>query len=189
MSVQDLTRIGGVVPAIIGVLALAVILALLLARKRLGRLNAASWLVVLGAVVIALEHGQFAIWYTLPFSAIEGPMLLLPHARLHFFMAGIYTLIGLVLLCVIARTLLKEGRRSGWYALLFALLVGGGFDLVMGGLWYQHGSPLYQLFGERLQGFGWEFLYAYPVAWITALVLSYQPIFRAKPSKASPLQL
>ncbi len=121
MSLQDQARIGGV-------LALAVILALILARNHLGRLNAASWLVVLGAVVIAGEHAQFAISYTVPFTfiTIEGPMRLMPHARLHFFMAGIYTNIGLVLLCVIARTLLKEGRRSGWYALLFALLVGGG---------------------------------------------------------------
>ena len=181
MSIQEQTRIGGV-------LALAVILALVLARNRLGRLNAASWLVVLGAMVIAGEHAQFAISYTVPFITNEGPMRLLPHARLHFFMAGIYTIIGLVLLCVIARTILKEGRRSGWYALLFALLVGGGFDLLMGGLWFQHGSPFYQLFGEPVQGFGWEFLYAYPVAWITALVISYQPIFRAKPSKASPAQ-
>ena len=152
MSVQEQTRIGGV-------LFLAVIVALVLARKRLGRLNAASWLAVLGAVVIALEHALFAIGFTVPFPFITiGPMRLLAHARLHFFMAGMYTVIGLVLLCVIARTLLKEGRRSGWYALLFALLVGGGFDLVMGGLWFQHGSPLYQLFGEPVQGFGWEAL-------------------------------
>ena len=181
MSVQDQTRIAGA-------LALAVILALFLARNRLGRLHAASWLVVLGALVIVVEHAQFAISYTVPFITTEGPMRLLPHARLHFFMAGIYTLIGLVLLCAIAWTLLKEGRRSGWYALLFALLVGGGFDLVMGGLWFQHGSPLYQVFGEPIQGFGWEFLYAYPVAWITALLISYQPIFRAAPTKTAPVQ-
>ena len=90
----------------------------------------------------------------------------------------IYTIIGAVLLGVIARTLLKEGRRSGWYALLFALLVGTGFDLAMQGWWYQHGSPLYQWFGGTVQGFGWQFLYVYPVAWITALVISYKPIFR-----------
>ena len=176
MSVQDQTRIGGLI-------ALAVILTLLIASNRLGRLNAASWLVVLGAFVIASEHAQFAISYTVPFITTEGSMRLLPHARLHFFMAGIYTIIGLVLLCVIARTLLKEGRRSGWYALLFALLAGGGFDLVMGGLWFQHGSPLYQLFGEPMQGFGWEFLYAYPVAWIMALLISYKPIFRDAPRR------
>ena len=108
-------------------------------------------------------------------------MTLLPHARVHFFMAGIYAIIGLVVLGVIARTLLREGRPVGWFAVLFALIVGGTFDLVMGALWFQHGSPLYLLVGERLLGFGWEFLYVYYVAWIAALVVSYKLIF-AKPS-------
>jgi hypothetical protein len=174
MSIQDSTLITGVI-------ALVVILALVLARNRLGRLNTASWLVILGALVMVSEHGQFALSFTLA----PGPMHLVPHARLHFFMAGIYTIIGAVLLGVIARTLLKEGRRSGWYALLFALLVGTGFDLVMQGWWYQHGSPLYQLFGLPGQGFGWEFLYSYPVAWITALVISYKPIFRDAKARAA----
>lgn len=180
MSIQDQTYIGGVI-------AFAVILALFLTRNRLGRLNAASWLVVLGALVIVAEHAQFAISYSVPFITNEGPMPLLPHARLHFFMAGVYTFIGMVLLCVLARTLLREGRRSGWYALLFALIVGVGFDLGMGGLWFQHGSPLYEVFGEPIQGFGWEVLYAYPVAWITALVISYRPIFGAAPTTTSKL--
>jgi len=83
-----------------------------------------------------------------------------------------------VLLCVIARTLLKEGRRTGWYTLLFALIVGGGFDLVMGGLWFGHGSPLYQVLGEPVQGFGWEFLSTYVIAWIAALAIAYKPTFR-----------
>ena len=99
-------------------------------------------------------------------------------------MAGIYTIIGLVLLCVIARTLLREGRRGGWYSLLFALILGAGSDLVIGTLgtqWSQHGSPLYRLFGIQPIGFGWEFLYVYFAAWIAALVISYKPIF-AKPA-------
>jgi len=174
MSIQDSTLIAGVI-------ALAVVPALVLARNRLGSLNTASWLVILGALVIVSEHGQFALFFTLA----PGPMHLLPHARLHFFMAGIYTIIGAVLLVVIARTLLKEGRRSGWYALLFALLVGAGFDLVMQGWWFQHGSPLYQWFGGESQGFGWEFLYTYPVAWIAALVISYKPIFRNAKAQAA----
>ncbi len=174
MSVQDSTLITGVI-------AFVVILALVLVRKRLGSLNTASWLVILGAVVIVAEHGQFALSFTIA----PGPMHLLPHARLHFFMAGIYTIIGAVLLGVMVRTLLKEGRRSGWYALLFALLVGAGCDLVMQGGWYQHGSPLYQWFGGESQGFGWEFLYSYPVAWIAALVISYKPIFRDAKARAA----
>src|SRR5258708_37646648 len=130
-----------------GVFALGPVLALIIARKRLGTLNAASWLVVWGSVIVAGEHGQFAISYSVPFISGEGTMVLLPHARIHFFMAGIYTLLGVLMLGVIARTLLREGRPVGWYAILLTLLIGGSFDLLVGGLWFQHGSPPYQFFG------------------------------------------
>lgn len=159
--------------------ALGVVIVLVAARRRLGALNAASWLVVLGALALATEHPQFAIAFSVG-SADElrtHPMPLLPHARIHFFMAGVYALIGLVLLSTIARTSLREGRRAGWYAVLFALLVGGAADLVTGALWFGHGSPLYRLLGGQILGFGWEFLYVYFVAWIAALVIAYQPIF------------
>src|SRR5262249_7397675 len=94
-----------------------------------------------------------------------------------FFMAGVYALVGLVLLCVIARTSLREGRRAGWYAILFALIAGGASDLTAGALLYGHGSPLYRLLGGQVLGFGWEFLYVYFAAWIAALVIAYPPIF------------
>jgi hypothetical protein len=142
----------------------------------MGVLNAASWLVILGSVVLFSEHPQFTLTYAAGGVWPEGnELVLIPHARIHFFMAGIYAIIGLILLCVIARTLLREGRRAGWYSLLFAFLAGGGIDLVIGGQWYQHGSPLY-LIKEPL-GFGWEFLYVYLIAWAAALVISYKPIF------------
>src|SRR3712207_765423 len=99
-----------------GVIAVAVVLQLIFARTRLGALNAASWLVIWSAVVLVGEHPQFAISYTVPFVAEAASMTLLPHARVHFFMAGIYAIIGLVVLGVIARTLLREGRPVGWFA-------------------------------------------------------------------------
>ena len=116
------------------------------ARRRLGALNAASWLVILGALALMTEHPQFAIAYSAGFAddLRTHPMPLLPHARIHFFMAGVYALVGLVLLCTIARTSLREGRRAGWYAILFALVAGGAADLVTGALWFGHGSPLYR---------------------------------------------
>ena len=173
MSMQQQVQIS----AIVGLLVVA---ALIVFRKRLGVLNAASWLVIWGSVVLVGEHPQFTLAYAAGVIYPEAKQLvLIPHARIHFFMAGIYAIIGLILLGVIARTLLKEGRRAGWYALLFAVVIGGGIDLVMGGRWYQHGSPLY--FMERPLGFGWEFLYVYLVAWVAALMLSYKPIFAKAP--------
>jgi hypothetical protein len=73
---------------------------------------------------------------------------------------------------------LREGRRAGWYAVLFALLFGGGFEIIAGAFFYSHGFPLYQVFtGVPPQGFGWEALYAYFIAWGAALLISYKPIF------------
>ncbi len=74
---------------VFGVFGFGPVLGLILARKRLGTLNTASWLVIWGAVIITIEHAQFAISYSLPFKVIdEGPLTLPPHARVHFFMAG-----------------------------------------------------------------------------------------------------
>jgi hypothetical protein len=172
MSLQLSIQIGAAV-------ALGVVVVLIRARRRLGAFNTASWLVILGALALATEHPQFAIAFSVG-TADElrtHAMPLISHARIHFFMAGIYALIGLVLLCTIARTSLREGRRAGWYAVLFALIAGGTADLVSGALWFGHGSPLYRLLGGQVLGFGWEFLYVYFVAWIAALVIAYQPIF------------
>ena len=47
----------------------------------------------------------------------------------------------------------------------------------MGGLWFGHGSLLYQALGEPVQGFGWEFLSTYIIAWIAALAIAYKPMF------------
>ena len=157
-----------VVPTAGGLLAVGVVWIIVI-RHRIGVLNAASRLVILGAVVLAFEHPQFAI--TLSARVISN------HARLHFFMAGVYTLIGLVVIGVVSRTLLREGRRAGWLIVFGALVVGGGFDLIAGGVWYAHGSPLYTLFDVQGDGFGWPFLYNYLFAWVAALVISYRPIF------------
>lgn len=140
MSLQLSIQLGAAI-------ALGVIIVLVAARRRLGALNAASWLVIWGAIILATEHPLFAIAFSLPLEGIADelrthPMPLLPHARTHFFMAGIYTIVGLVLLGVIARTLLREGRRAGWYAVLFALVLGAGSEIAIGAQWFQHGSPL-----------------------------------------------
>ncbi len=150
---------------------LAPALGLLVAQRRLGRLHAASWLVIWGAVIAMGEH---AIW---AMRLAPGEAFADPHARVHYFMAGVYAALGAVFLGVIADTLLREGRRAGWYAVLFALLVGGGLEVVMNGpagLLYQHGFSVSQ---SRPEGMG---LFGYLFAWLAALLLAYQPIFRRR---------
>jgi len=142
---------------------------LLLLRGRLGVLNTASWLVVYGVVIAMGEHAGWGIRLSL------GDPFMEPHARVHFFMAGVYAAVGGVLLCVLARTLLLEGRREGWFAVLFATLVGGTIEVVMNGptgLLFQHGLSSSQSLAAG------TVLWGYLVAWLAALVIAYPPIFR-----------
>src|SRR5262245_2697202 len=132
MSLQLSIQLGAAV-------ALGVVAVLIRARRRLGALNAASWLVILGALVLMTEHPQFALSFSAPFPGMADelrthPMPLLPHARIHFFMAGVYALVGLVLLCTIARTSLREGRPAVWCSVVLALIVGGDGDMMTGEL-------------------------------------------------------
>ena len=164
--------------AIVGGLLAAGVVWIVATRQRRGALNSAFWLVVIGVVIVVLEHPMFATTYAAQVLYPEADGFVFnDHARIHFFMAGVYAFFGLVVLVVVGRTLLREGRRAGWFTVLGALSV-GALDLVLGGIWYEHGSPLYALFGaERPEGFGWPFLYAYLLAWTAALVISYRPVF------------
>jgi len=143
---------------------------LVLFRRRLGLLNAASWLVIWGVVIAITEHGGWAIRLS------AGDPFVEPHARVHFFMAGVYAVVGGVMLGVIARTLLLEGRRAGWYSLLFASLVGGTIEIIANGpkgILFQHGLSTTQSLPQGTALFGYLF------AWLAALVLAYTPIFRS----------
>jgi hypothetical protein len=143
------------------------LVALIAARRRLGLLNAASWLVIWGGVFLG-EHAGWAMRL-----AIHERRRLNPHSSVHYFMAGVYAAVGVVLLVVIARTLLREGRRAGWYAVLFALLVGGTLEMVMDGptgFLFQHGL------GHDSTP-GGEGIYGYLFAWVAALVMAYKPVF------------
>lgn len=157
-------------PFWIEVVALGVILAptfaLLLFRRRIGLMNTAAALVIWGALAACGEHASWAMRL-----AIHERAWSEPHATVHYFMAGVYAAIAGVLLTVIALTLLREGRRSGWLTLLFVTLVGGGLELVING----PTGYLYHHVG----------LYGYPVAWLAALAIAYTPTFSPSRSTAA----
>ena len=149
-------------PIWLQLVALAVILtptiAFIAFRRSIGVMNAAAGLVIWGALVACSEHGAWAMRLS-----IHERLFANPHSTVHYFMAGVYAAIAGVLLSVIALTLFREGRRSGWFAVLFALLVGGSLELVMNGptgyLYHHIGLP------------------GYPVALAAALVIAYRPTF------------
>jgi hypothetical protein len=163
---------------LLGVIGLAIIIALLAFQRQIGKLRTAALLVTLGIVGL-LEHPGFSIAYTLGAKSLPEArqLFLIPHAKIHFFMAAVYSLIALALILFIAWEGLLRGRRTAWYVILGVLIVGGGLELMAGRFIYQHGSPIYAPFGISIIGFGWEYLYLYLIAWTGALVVSFRPIF------------
>ena len=159
-----------VAPVWLQAVALAVILAptlvILALRRRIGRMNAAAALVIWGALAASSEHAMWAMRL-----AIRERSWSNSHSTVRYFMAGVYAAVAGVLLSVIALTLLRECRRSGWFALLFALLVGGGLELVMNG----PSGRLYNHIG----------LYDYVFSWLAALVVAYKPTFSSTAAVAA----
>ena len=149
-------------------LALAPVVGLLLLRKTLGVLKAAAWLVTWGAVVLSGEHGGFSLTLSNEPMAqfVEGG-----HGSFHFFMAGVYTFVAAGLLAVVAWTMLREGNRIGWYAVLFTFLFGAAFEVVARTTIFPHGTPPRSIPAGLL-------LYSYIVALGSALLISYRPVFR-----------
>ena len=157
----------------------AIIIALLAFQRQIGKLRSAALLVTLGATSL-IEHIAFPIIFALRLGGVISEayeLVLTQHSKLHFFMAAIYTLIAMALILFIAWTGLLRGRRSAWYALLGVLLVGGGAQLLAGAFIFQHGFPIYALFGIPIRGFGWQGVYQYLIAWPGALAVSFRPIF------------
>lgn len=157
--------------------ALAPVVVLALRRRAIGHLNAAAWIAIWGLLIPAWEHAYFGI--TEGASAMGLP----DHARVHVLMGLIYWLLGAVGLGVVMLTLLREGRREAWFLLLGVLAAGGTLEILFNGpsgLWFEHG------FGSDSRPEGMA-LFAYPVAWATALVLAYRPIFRPQQTPKSSL--
>ena len=145
---------------------LAPTVALFAFRRRLGPTNTAAALVVWGGLAACGEHATWAMRL-----AIHERSWSNPHSTVHYFMAGAYAAIAGVLLTVIALTLLREGRRAGWFAVLFVTLVGGTLELTMNG----PTGHLYHHIG----------LYGYVVAWLAALTIAYSPTFSPSRSTAA----
>lgn len=140
-----------------------VVLAVLVRVGRLGRLDAAAALVWWGAVIVLAEHVGFGVGE----GFVTGSAA--DHGRLHLQMAAVYGAGGLVVVAVVAATLLRERRLAGWWSLavVFGLgMIGEAVTAVTIGF---HGAPR--------QFWSWGLaLWAYPVAWATALVLSFGPV-------------
>lgn len=144
------------------------VIALILARKRLGALKTATALIIWGALTPTFEHTSFAIYGSQIIPSVPDHGL---HLHYHFFMAGVFTVVAGIMIMIMTASQLRLGKRTGWCAILVALLIGGSFEL--------SGAA-----GMRFHGFQGPavglMIYAYLLAWASALVISYRPVFENK---------
>ncbi len=166
--------------AFVGLVPTAFVLWTVATRHRRGSLESASWLVVLGATIFGLEHAVFATTCAAEVGCpTPGTFFAGDHVRLHVFMAGAYTVVGAGALMVIARTLLLDGRRAGWFAVLGALAVGGSLELILANIWFAHALTEDVTPGAAtFEDYAWMLLFSYLFAWTSALVISYRTVFQ-----------
>lgn len=140
-------------------------------RRRFPRLDGAFFLVLWGLLIVAGEHGGFG-------ADVFGGSHLRTHAGFHFQMLAAYGLAAFALTGVVVAPLLKRGDRTGWFGLLALFAIGVTAEVATAAITTPHGVP------PRWWSWG-LLLWGYPVAWGTALVLSYRPIFRSATHTAS----
>jgi hypothetical protein len=142
----------------------SVIAFVLVRRRRTTELAAATGLVYWGLLIVVMEHGTFAL------ERFGGPALH-THTGFHFQMLATYGFVAFALVALVVAPLIREGNRMGWLGLLIMVVIGVGGEIATAFVTTPHGVP------PRFWSWG-LFLWGYPLAWASGLVLSFQPIFR-----------
>ena len=157
----------------------ALVAGLVLARRRLGPANAGAWLLVVAALMLALEDGALTLWYGLVGPAVDpdgAAGVVHRHTQAHMIGAGAWAFLAAALAVALARGPLVRGERWAWVALAAYFVVGVLVDLVAYGALYTHGLAL-PLPGSH-GGFGWP-----PVA--VALVAAGAGLLLARPVRSA----
>lgn len=140
-------------------------------NRRLARLDGAVYLVLWGLVIVIAEHAGFG-------QARFGGSFLATHEGFHFQMLATYGLAAFALTGIVIVPLMKRGDRLGWYGLLILTVIGAGAEVITAAITTPHGvAPRWWSWGLAL--------WAYPLAWLIALILSRRPIFASGSSSRS----
>lgn len=157
----------GIILFVVGVAPVATVV-LLVVGDRLPRLDGAFYLVLWGLVIAVAEHAGFG-------RASFGGLRLLTHEGFHFQMLAAYGLAAFAVTGGVIAPLVRRGDEMGWYGLLIVTAIGGGAEVITATITSPHGVPP--------QWWSWGLaLWAYPLAWVTGLVLSWRPIFQSEAS-------
>lgn len=161
MNIGQLLAIG-----VFGI-AIAPIVAVVLRVRvgRLSKLDGAAFLVLWGLFIVAVEHATFG-------SSGFGGFDLRTHTGFHYQMLAAYGMAAFALVAVVVAPLIRRGHQLGWYGLLILVLIGAGAEVVTAAVTAPHGIP--QLAEGDSRG---VFLWGYPVAWATSLIVSFRPVF------------
>jgi hypothetical protein len=176
-GVMDQATLG----AIWALICIAAVAVLVLAARRIGRLNAAAWMLAVAALLLAGEDPwQLVFMASTPGSDTDDGVLgvVKAHTLAHMIGGAGMSVAGLVLSVWVAHTGLRRGQHWAWWALLTVLLIIGGTDTYELTI-YPHGLPLFPTPSDGNRGFGWPSLAAGFAVWALALGFSYGPIFRS----------
>lgn len=132
-------------------------------RGGLQRLDGAFYLLLWGLLIAVAEH--------VGFGRMEfGGSRLVTHEGFHFQMLAAYGLAAFALTAAVVGPLIRRGEKIGWYGLLILTVVGVGAEAATAFITTPHGvAPRWWSWGLAL--------WAYPLAWGTALILSRRAIF------------
>ena len=156
--------------------ALAIVVALAAAARRIGRNRSAAWLVVLGLLLLTLEEPTLTFWLGL--SGRQGDpdgvaASVTPMARAHVIDAGVYGVAGAVLLGWIALTAFRRGERWARRVLAWGLVIAAVTEAGTTLLVVSRGLPLPGAAGAAGRaGFGWQPLAVGLLAWAVGLWLA-----------------
>lgn len=159
-----------------GIIGLAISLAptaiafVLVFRRRIAKLSAATRLVYWGLLIVVMEHGTFGL-------GRFGGHALHTHSGFHFQMLATYGLAAFALVAVVVAPLIRAGHRTGWFGLLVVVVISVGGEIATAFVTTPHGVPP--------DFWSWGlFLWGYPVAWTAALVLAFRPTFHPSVTNA-----
>jgi len=152
---------------------LAIVIALAVAARRIGRDRAAAWLVTLGLFLLAIEEPALIFWFGLadPQGDRDGmATLITPQARAHVLDAGVFGVALAALLGWIAMTAFRRGERWAGRVLSWGLAVAVATEGATTLFVFSRGLPLPGPGGAAGEnGFGWEPLAVGLLAWAAGL--------------------
>jgi hypothetical protein len=154
---------------------LTVVIALVLLSPRLGRARAATWLIVIGLVLLMIEEPALTLWLGIADRTGDPDgmaTLVTPMARAHVLDAAVVSLAAIVGLGYVAVTGFRKNRAWARRLLGFGFAVAFAMELVTTLLVFSRGLDVPGAAGAAgRNGIGWQPVAVGLLAWALGLIL------------------